>query len=100
PAEDGMRALHVTGVQTCALPILRRKRKRPRRPRRKSKLPRRKWTPPKRRPSARRTPVKKTLRERFTELVRPATSRGRPLDSGRRSAERRVGRERRARGTK
>src|SRR5699024_11218637 len=37
-AEDGIRYRNVTGVQTCALPILRRRRFRPRLPRRRGIL--------------------------------------------------------------
>src|SRR5437660_11633229 len=70
-AEDGIRDGHVTGVQTCALPISRRQRVRP--PRRRSGARRRRRAP----------------RQGFDAALRPVARE--------RSEERRVGKECRSR---
>src|SRR5439155_18386602 len=72
-AEDGIRDGHVTGVQTCALPIWRTSSTSPRGRRRCS--PRPPW------------------RRRRASAARRAASGGRRGCSGRRSEERRVGKE-------
>src|SRR5690606_40290806 len=81
-AEDGIRDFHVTGVQTCALPISRRAPCPCRRPGGGSTGP---FAGSPRRSAARRGPAP------------PAPARGRGPPAGSRSEERRVGKECRSR---
>src|SRR5207302_6847613 len=89
-AEDGIRDFHVTGVQTCALPISARVHDRRRR------LPSLRRARPR---SPRATPaLRRHARRRRTERVRPVRGGGEARDRGAvRSEERRVGKEWRAR---
>src|SRR5690606_39812364 len=83
-AEDGIRDFHVTGVQTCALPICTARVRTPRRPSRSSpRRPRSRARAPRNSPHA--------LTVRVTE------TRGPPNAAFRRSEERRVGKEGRSR---
>src|SRR2546430_4374428 len=84
-AEDGIRVLTVTGVQTCALPISRRDRRRKSRPSCSN---------------AASSPARPTTRLDRRARHRPAAeggAEGSRLDGGGRSEERRVGKECRSR---
>src|SRR5690606_39315850 len=83
-AEDGIRDFHVTGVQTCALPI---------------STPRAARARPRSSASARRPSTSRSARAACPCRPTPRRPRRSPRSSARRSEERRVGKEGRARGT-
>src|SRR5207302_8344289 len=92
-AEDGIRDFHVTGVQTCALPIFPDLRSDRRHPRIRPTIGRGRAKPPRR--AAARGSSARALRETARDSPpRPGSS---PARTASRSEERRVGKEGRSR---
>src|SRR5207253_5871956 len=77
-AEDGIRDGHVTGVQTCALPIYRRDRGRSRRPRdRTTETTPVIWSRPRRKPSLRITRTATAISRRSSATSSQSSSQDR-----------------------
>src|SRR5690606_40527556 len=89
-AEDGIRDFHVTGVQTCALPISLKAEPTPKAPRTEGSAKDGAATKQAHKPKGEPKPSRKTGGERLVEML---TLRDGGVTIGDRSEERRVGKE-------